>query len=341
MMDGNLDPNSLLQRFYAAPDAESERLLDQLAFYCRGVIGTVLRRKVGEWDEADEMATEVVVSVIRALRKSRIPGESRIKDCTGYARIVATNAFNNYVRAKRPALYRYKDRVLYVLDCRAGPKLFARWQQDAGWLGGLFRWRGSRFRATEQYVLFLQDRHEFCRSALGDHDAAHIPLPELMARFFPWVGTPVEVGDLTLHLAALQCVEDTTTVSLQGLMADAGYEDRLPATGPDPAREVLEGLSQKSFRQRLWEEISELPPLQRAALLLGMERDEVLLASGGVGALQTALSLDDNGLLAVWNALPLADGTIAQRIAVTTKQVSNLRKCARERLARRMHKCEV
>jgi hypothetical protein len=38
----------------------------------------------------------------------------------------------------------------------------------------------------------------------------------------------------------------------------------------------------------------------------------------------------------LWNNLPLEDTTIAQNLGVTRQQVINLRKSARERLARRM-----
>ena len=41
-------------------------------------------------------------------------------------------------------------------------------------------------------------------------------------------------------------------------------------------------------------------------------------------------------LAGVWNELPLDDLTIAERLGVTRQQVINLRKAARERLARRM-----
>ena len=38
----------------------------------------------------------------------------------------------------------------------------------------------------------------------------------------------------------------------------------------------------------------------------------------------------------VWKDLPWSDLRIAERLGITRQQVINLRKCARERLARRM-----
>ena len=95
--------------------------------------------------------------------------------------------------------------------------------------------------------------------------------------------------------------------------------------------------------RRLWFEIKALPPRQRMALLLNA-RDESgesvarLLAATGlapVDSLAAALGMDEDELNELWDELPLADDVIAARLGLTRQQVINLRKAARDRLARR------
>jgi DNA-binding CsgD family transcriptional regulator len=49
-----------------------------------------------------------------------------------------------------------------------------------------------------------------------------------------------------------------------------------------------------------------------------------------------ALEISIEEFARMWNELPLDDATIADRLGITRQQVINLRKAARERLARNM-----
>ena len=99
-----------------------------------------------------------------------------------------------------------------------------------------------------------------------------------------------------------------------------------------------------SYLGKLWSEICELPENQRAALLLNLKDSQ---GGGGVSLFQMtrvaavpqiaqALCIAPEELAHMWAELPLDDLTIANRLGVTRQQVINLRKSARERLARRM-----
>jgi hypothetical protein len=46
--------------------------------------------------------------------------------------------------------------------------------------------------------------------------------------------------------------------------------------------------------------------------------------------------MPDEVFAGLWSRLPLDDASIAELLNITRQQVINLRKCARERLARRM-----
>jgi DNA-directed RNA polymerase specialized sigma24 family protein len=117
-------------------------------------------------------------------------------------------------------------------------------------------------------------------------------------------------------------------------------EDVLPPSSDDVESEAIAALSDEQFRAQLWREICDLPPRQRAALLLGMERDDLLLLTESVTQIAAASALPLAEFADLWRNLPLTDSMIAERLGVTSLQVSNLRKCARERLARRMNKTE-
>jgi len=96
----------------------------------------------------------------------------------------------------------------------------------------------------------------------------------------------------------------------------------------------------------LWREIAALPPRQRTALLLNLrDRDGlnalalfVLVGVTTIGDLASATGLTVERLWTIWDELPLDDLTIAGMLGVTRQQVINLRKSARERLARRVRK---
>jgi hypothetical protein len=131
--------------------------------------------------------------------------------------------------------------------------------------------------------------------------------------------------------------------------ANTSSEVNLPIEDVDLhelAPSAFEQLASKESAEHLWREIEQLPPRQRAALLLNLRE-----AGGGsaiplitVTGLATSERIAEltgipaGELASIWNQLPLDDNTIASRLGATRQQVINLRKCARERLARRLSK---
>jgi DNA-directed RNA polymerase specialized sigma subunit len=103
-------------------------------------------------------------------------------------------------------------------------------------------------------------------------------------------------------------------------------------------------VEQRMYVQRLWSEICQLPQRQRAALLLNLKDGKggdciALLPLSGVATpreIAALLEIPVEQFAALWNELPLEDAAIAHRLGITRQQVINLRKSARERLARRM-----
>ncbi|HEX8116984.1 MAG TPA: hypothetical protein VF521_06915, partial [Pyrinomonadaceae bacterium] len=108
----------------------------------------------------------------------------------------------------------------------------------------------------------------------------------------------------------------------------------------DPAWRI----EKRIFLQRLWEELQQLPPNQRAALLLNLKDAGgfgciTLFPATGVASLRQladALGMSAEELARLWNELPIEDARIAGLLGLTRQQVINARKSARERLARRL-----
>jgi RNA polymerase sigma factor (sigma-70 family) len=125
---------------------------------------------------------------------------------------------------------------------------------------------------------------------------------------------------------------------------DRSREEDPLARLTDPAPTAVSVLERRSDLFRLWGEILQLPARQAAALILNL-RDEqrrnavVLLPLTGVATIREiarTVGMSAEGFAQIWNRLPLEDAAIAELLGVTRQQVINLRKSARERLARRM-----
>ena len=103
---------------------------------------------------------------------------------------------------------------------------------------------------------------------------------------------------------------------------------------------ALDSLQHEAFMNALWPEVCELPGKQRRAFLFHLEIDEVMaFIQYGVCSLRRmaeAVEMPAEDFAALVRKLPLPDERIAAGIGATGRQVINLRKCARERLVRRL-----
>lgn len=120
--------------------------------------------------------------------------------------------------------------------------------------------------------------------------------------------------------------------------ADADRLDYV-STATTPEDEMLA----REDIQTLWDEVRELPPNQRAALLLNLRDSRgnnalallVLARIASFDEVADSLGMSAERLAELWNGLPLDDRRIGAMLGLTRQQVINLRKSARARLARR------
>jgi hypothetical protein len=158
-----------------------------------------------------------------------------------------------------------------------------------------------------------------------------------LTALFTRIGVPIEIDDLMRLAAALLLIRDEAAVSAT---TEEGGELSSLAAHDDVAWQV----EKRIFLQRLWDELLQLPVPQRAAILLNL-RDAngqgcialfPVVGIANLPQLAAALELPLDEFASRWNQLPLDDAAIGEWLNVTRQQVINLRKSARERLARRL-----
>lgn len=285
---------------------------DALAERALLVAENVVRRRCRGWNVAqhvrDDLRGEVVVRLLKRLRQAEEePQIAPIRRFEDYIASVASRLVDDLARAVFPEWTRIKHRALYLLNHDDRFRLFVdaagrTMCEPANPSPARRRVRTSAAQALASSVLEI----------LGE------------------AGQPLGVDDVVNALARRSGVVGAAHFSGPVELARS-FDD--PCAAMQSADAV----------RRLWSEIQELPQRQRLALLLNA-RDEAgesvlrLLAATGIapaGALAAALGIGEDEMNRLWDELPLADDVIAGRLGLTRQQVINLRKAARDRLARR------
>jgi len=354
-MDGQGKFDALLLPYvHAAGEADSERLLAALVSeYVEPVIRQVIRSKLGvRFDrqgrsshnpDAEDLYSEALLQSLARLKQCKAsPEDKAIGDLRSYVAVLSYHTCYEYLRLKYPRRHNLKNKLRYLLTHQPG---LALWENESGDLvGGFAAWRGqtkARMR-SDRLRRLLDDPLATLRFAPPRGDFQRANQADLAAAIFNHTNHPIELDDLVEIVAALWGVKD----SAEPLGAGDEKLDQL-ARATDQRADVE--VDQRLFLKWLWEEIVQLPARQRVALLLNL-RDEqgggvaALLPVIGVATLRqiaAALEMADEEFARLWPRLPLDDASIAGLLGVTRQQVINLRKCARERLARRMKAIEA
>ena len=314
-MREGLDPQ--LESLVAARDDSAraiaiERLLTEIA---DPVIRRSLAHRLGTREpELEDIRGGVMLRLVRKLDELQRGVSEPIASFADYVAIATFHAADDFLRRKQPQRALLSNRIRYLLthDSR-----FALWQFERELVCGVAKWR---------------DRPPQPRP-LDPTDADERQLGDSLARLFARAGAP-----LPFHAVVALFAATSNIAELNKPVDEADLRELAPS--------AFEHVASKQTAEQLWREIEELPPRQRAALLLNLRE-----AGGGsaialltVTGLTTAdriaelVGIPAAELASIWNDLPLDDNTIASRLGATRQQVINLRKCARERLARRLSK---
>lgn len=299
-------------------ETEIERVITSIAHPLAAAITsrmTLSASPAGALSVEDILAT-IDLRVVAKLRALVLSPDEAVRDFENYVATLSYNTIHDALRRAFPARARLKNRLRYALTHH--PKL-ALWTVNDALIGGLHEWRG----ATD---------------ALSAVPPQLAPAPDprdtggALVQLFRAIGRPVLLDGLVAAVAVLWNVADVPPREVSASLAES--------TQPDAAAQIED----REYLIALWREIKLLRPMQRKALLLNLRsRDSEdgawLLVLTGVAPydeLAEALEMSPRELTEIWNELPLDDLNIASRLSVTRQQVINLRKSARERLARRV-----
>lgn len=343
--------DELLRRYLAAHDAaEAESLLSELVSdRAAPVIKSVVAHRLHSeahgdarsQGDAEDVGGEATLRIVSRLREMRLDpaAAARIENFRGYVAVTAYHCCHDYLRRKRPRRHDLKNKLRYLLTHDAR---FALWDGRGGaavcGLAGQ-RPQGGGEGLSPASALASKLGDDFAASRLGGRDPRRVSLPELVSALFDVARAPVELDALVNAVAALTGLEEQGELSgrVTSPAGDAGDVR-------DTRASVVEESERRAYLARLWAEIGALPPRQRAALLLnlkdaaGNSQLELFVLTGvtTMREIGATLEVSPEEFARLWQELPLDDNAVGARLGLARQQIINLRKSARERLARRM-----
>lgn len=289
------------------------------------------RRGTAHQAQIEDVASDTVVAFLLHVEDLRGGRAVPVENLQAFVATLAARACSDHFRRTYPAFHSLRNKLRYLFE--KYPEL-ARWKDAASgdWVCGLADWRLPD-RRTREVVDDIDDvnRHPAMEEIVR---VAH-PADQL-AQLFREIDAPMRFDDLAPLMARLWGVQETT--------AEATSETSAEQEFADGACPVDVTLGRKQWLARLWEEICELNGNQRAALLLNLKDQDgscaaslfVMTGVASVRKIAEAVNIPAVQFAEVWSRLPLGDAEVAALLGLTRQQVINLRKCARERLARRM-----
>lgn len=340
--------DTLLLTFIEATDEDQAdrclaRLIDEHAApIVREILASSLRVYVdltgaaASNHDAGDLFNDIVVNLISRLRNIKLdPEQESIADFRSYVAATAYNTCNLYLRQKFPRRSRLKNRLRYLLSHDVD---FALWiTAEFGLLSGFASWRDKKEIAPGRTLeTITQDPFQWTeRAGLTTVGIERAQLTSLLKAIFQWCGSPIRLDDLVNTVAEICRERDLPDESLEMVMNAAADSTRLETI-----------LEHQHYLALLWQEVCQLPLRQRIALLLnfrdahGQELISLLpyTRTTTIEEIAKVLEFPLAEFLNLWNKLPLDDLGIAQLLGATRQQVINLRKCARQRLERRMGK---
>jgi DNA-directed RNA polymerase specialized sigma24 family protein len=340
--EGGEGHDPILAVFMEASDPEVARraLGDLLEVHAMPVLRAVTRTQLagsvsaGEGQDREDVVAGALLRLSEHLWSQREGGSAPIRSFSGYVVTTAQNACHAFLRRRQPERARLRSRLRYLLT--HDPQL-ALWEGGAEPLCGLAGWRARP--ASAEAAGRLSELRGRVAADYSDRDGSRaLAFARLVRHLLTSAGGPCKLNEL------ITILEDILGVGQSALSTEESrgetLEIALASNDPSPA-EVVE---QRDDLERLWLEVGLLPRHQRVAVLLNLKdaagRDMIgLLPLIGLATradIAAVLEMPTPRLEAIWEDLPKEDQWIAEELGVTRRQVINFRKCARERLWRRM-----
>jgi RNA polymerase sigma factor (sigma-70 family) len=320
------DAERLLEAYLSATaeedaDRQLERILEDVAKpVVRRIVSSVCRGSPA-MSEAEDLVSDTLTELLRRLRDLREDPSHPIHDLGGYIVTCAYNRCHERLRSRNPARNRLRNQLQYL--CNHDARL-ALWRTSQGVMACGFReWNGQEPASEDR-----ADRVSLAaRSDPTAEDRAQIA--SLVFNVFHSVGAPLSLETLAGTIARLIDLEpQRVEVPLESLT--------LTHTPADTELEL------RTTLRELWEDVRQLAPKQRAALLLNL-RDVhgteclsllPLTRTATIDEIADIVGIARERFTALWNELPLTDVAIGELLDASPRQVIKLRRLARERLRR-------
>jgi RNA polymerase sigma factor (sigma-70 family) len=335
--------------FFEAADAEDARraLGELLERHAAPLVQAIVRAKLGvqfqEGEDREDVQAGVLLRLAERLRSLRSgAGPAPPADFTAYVAVTAHNACHAFLRRRHPERARLRNKLRYLLTHHAELALWSGEGRET--VCGLATWRG-RPASAEAAARIAELRGRVGPFAHGDPargDASPLAFVDLVLRLVRRAG-----GALAFE-ALCASLEEMLGVTPRPRPAAARGDDAPvvspEAAVPDPRPNPEQAVQQRRSLRRLWDEVRQLPERQRAALLLNLRDADgrgmlglfPLVGLASIEEIADVIGLAHERFAALWPELPKDDEWIAGELGVTRRQVINFRKCARERLARRL-----
>ena len=339
----------LTSRTEREADALLTRVLTQQA---EPIIRGIFRRKSGLGGHAggsgygdsaqdhEDLFSEARALLIAKLKECRGGNGDPISNFAGYAAVTTYRVYDRHLRLRYPKRWSLKNKLRYLFTTQPG---IDTWQtRDGDPQCGFTAWRtAGQAPASDLKSRALRENPEAAfRAAFGTETPAHIGPVQLVAGLLTHVGASVRLDDMVQAVAALWGVQDSAPIGSYGEDDEEDAVSRLA----DTRASVEDEVDRKEYLRRMWVEVRQLPNRQCAALLLNL-RDPAgrgiialfpLLGIASMRQIADAVGMTPESFAEIWADLPVEDLVIAERLGITRQQVINLRKVARERLARRL-----
>ncbi|HQX54674.1 MAG TPA: hypothetical protein PLP07_02010 [Pyrinomonadaceae bacterium] len=331
-----LDTDELLRLYAgAATGAESAQILKVLIEdHALPVIKRVLRTKMlsaiceGSWyseRDFEDLCSQASLQMIERLTAENYVrnGNIEVFDIGSYAAVVAFNTWHALLAERSPHWQSLKNKIRYATGKDS--------EIEKSSINGTSH---VRLRTNGNYPTQLDVKQIISSIEADVAGFRTLDLPHLIKEILTCAAGSLRLNELVSIAAGLRSVADQYEVPFEtAFETEIALNDNLQ--GSMETRDEL---------RSIWLEIADLPINQRTALLYNL-RDEsgtemlfVLFNSriAKLGDLAEALGLSPQECAHILPLLPLEDKLIAERMGITAKQVSNLRKVARENLRRRL-----
>jgi RNA polymerase sigma factor (sigma-70 family) len=268
--------NALVPYLSAEGERERQQHLDELlTLRAAPLVRNVLLRRLGFYvsaqgfnennRDAEDLYQEAMTRVMQGLNQLQSSTGTDIGNFELYVSRLASNVCIDFLRAKSPA----RTRLKYSLrDLLKRHKDLASWEHDGEVLCGFALWRntGKSAFSDQSYQDLEAQLDSFQSVYFADQDIQLVPMSEIVAELFYWIGGPVEIDLLVRMVSYLRDIKDQQIETLDD-RSGGSWDVYFVANAPSGESHV----EAKELLAQLWRALIRLPAEQRDTFALGFE----------------------------------------------------------------------